>query len=65
MAIRHLTFLMLETHEPAVAEPNFASDEAFTFEFTPNDNPMDGFYGDSESDFEAYCRRVATARSTH
>lgn len=65
MANRNLAFLILEPLEPAINEPNFASDDAFIFEFTPNDNPMDGFYGDDDMAFDAWCRARAHARSTH
>jgi hypothetical protein len=63
MAKRTLSFLHLEPVEPSIREPNYVADEPYVFEFTPDDNPMDGFYGDTAEDYEAFCRQLR--RTTH
>lgn len=47
--------LMFFEMDNAIAEPNYAQEtEPVVFEYVPEDNPMDGFYGETAEDFAAF-----------
>lgn len=52
--MRHASLMFFEMDQ-AIAEPSYVQEsEPVVFEYVPQDNPMDGFYGETSEDYAAF-----------